>query len=614
MSNPPPHSLRLASARPQGLESERSNDFALEAAVEHGLRIQAELQARLHREEVERRAAEVQRLERAVADIESRLAEHQQLLAAEREGAAATMHAAAQEKSHLSAEVSLCHSRIDSLHRELIAANSGAAAALARRLRTLRARLAPNGTTRDRAARLFIKGLRSLVGQGPLTTARKSLAWTRRKLAPASIAPQPSATSPVAICEPPAPPHQPAPAPTPSAPAATFRQPSAVDPDYAAWIAENEPSAAQLEQQKAASLTLGYRPLISVLTPVYNTPASILSATIRSLQEQTYDRWELILADGGSSRPETHETLLHFGTTDPRVRVVFLEQNGGISNNSNACLEAARGDFVALLDHDDIIPPFALFEVAQALNADRHIDFIYSDKDMCSEDGATRFGPLFKPAWSPDQMLSANYLTHFCVTRTNLAREIGGFRACTDGAQDWDYFLRVVERTSNITHIPRVHYHWRLWSSSVSSGIGAKPYALAAQVRSIEEHFARTGTKAKIELAADTTLHLRRLPSSRRSVSIVLSTRGVTGAIPAWIDRLETLRKSSPFQDEFELVVAHYGPITQPVEDYYTSIAGVPRLTIVSQPALGRLAATPVCGEKPRTEPFRADSPPDRIH
>jgi cellulose synthase/poly-beta-1,6-N-acetylglucosamine synthase-like glycosyltransferase len=614
MSNSTSPSIRIAAASPSPLPDQladaASTNFALEAAVEHGLRVQAQLQARLNRDEVERRnselaarAATVRHLEQALADLESRLAEQSRLLESERNGAAGL----AQERSQLAAEVGVCRARIESLQQELIVTNSGAAAALTRRLRAVRTRLAPTGTTRDRATRLFIKGLRSLAGQGPLTTARKSVAWTRRKLSSGSA---PRATPAIhAIPAPAAAPEAPVSvAPVPSQPpqpacdiyTAPFCHPAAVHADYADWIAENEPTLAELEHQKTAALAMGYRPLISILTPVFNTPTAILTATIRSLQEQTYDRWELILADGGSTRPETRETLMHFGLSDSRVRVVFLEKNGGISNNSNACLEAARGDFVALLDHDDIIAPFALYEVARALNDRRDLDFLYSDKDMCSEDGATRFGPLFKPTWSPDQMLSANYLTHFCVTRTSLARELGGFRECTDGAQDWDYFLRVVERTANIAHIPKVLYHWRLWSSSVSSGIGAKPYALAAQLRSIEEHFARTGTKAKLELLPDTTIHLRRHPESKHSTTVVLATRGVRGAVPAWIERLETLRQSSRFHDDFELIVAHYGTVTQPVADYYASITTTPHVTIVTDPTLGRMALLNLAATKAR--------------
>jgi GT2 family glycosyltransferase len=565
-------------------------DYFLEAAVEHALRVQAELQARLIREDLERKSAESAHFGREAAQVrdevsrmQAQLAAVNQTLEGERGGTARLQ----QEKVHLQNEIAAGQARIEALQSELIRTNSGAAAAVARRLRSLRTAVAPVGTQRDRAARLVVKGLRSLVGQGVLPTLRKSAGWTRRRLA-RSAAPQ-LVISPAPVS---APAPAPAPAPTVAASPEPVRKLTAPpDLEFSRWIAENEPSPADLSAQKATSLALGYRPLISVLTPVFNTPPDILIATIRSLQDQTYDRWELILADGGSTRPETRETLLKFGTEDSRVRVAFLEKNGGISNNSNACLDAARGDFVALLDHDDTIAPFALFEVALALNANRDLDFIYSDKDMLSEDGSHRFGPLFKPAWSPEQMLSANYLTHFCITRTSLAREIGGFRECTDGAQDWDYFLRIVERTSQIAHIPKVLYHWRLWSSSVSSGIGAKPYALAAQVRSLEEHFARTGTKATVELAADTTLHVHRHPDSCHSVTIVLATRGHLGTLPAWIDRLQQLRRSARPGDSLDLVIAHYGTLTQPVEDFYSNLAAEHGVTIVADPCISRQAA-----------------------
>ena len=161
----------------------------------------------------------------------------------------------------------------------------------------------------------------------------------------------------------------------------------------------------------------------------------------------------------------------------------LLAENLGISGNSNRALALASGDFVGLLDHDDTLTPFALYEAVKVINEKPDVDFIYSDKDLLNERGE-RVLPLFKPRWSPDPMLSANYVTHFCVMRTEHLRAIGGWRVETDGAQDWDLFLRVIERSRRIEFIDKVLYHWRMIETSVAfGGLLAKPYAARASWR-----------------------------------------------------------------------------------------------------------------------------------
>ncbi|HEV2827184.1 MAG TPA: glycosyltransferase, partial [Pyrinomonadaceae bacterium] len=225
----------------------------------------------------------------------------------------------------------------------------------------------------------------------------------------------------------------------------------AFDP-YSAWITQNEPSAAELKEQGAAALKFPYRPLISILTPVHNTPPELLRAAIESVLSQTYDHWELCIAIGKSDSDKLHGLLQDYAQRDKRIRIKLLENNLGISGNSNECLGMAEGEFIALLDHDDLLARPALFEVARLLNTDRTIDFIYSDRDLITEHGERRYDPFFKPDWSPEIMLCANYVTHFNVARKDLAVAIGGFDPSADGAQDWDFFLRLTERTSRVAH------------------------------------------------------------------------------------------------------------------------------------------------------------------
>lgn len=245
--------------------------------------------------------------------------------------------------------------------------------------------------------------------------------------------------------------------------------------------------------------TFTYTPLISIITPVYNTPLDVLIEMILSVRNQIYYNWELCIVNASPDNASINACLKFFQEFESRIKVINIESNLGISGNSNEGLKMAQGEFVALLDHDDLITPNALFEVVNTLQEDKlKYDFYYTDKDMLSEKTEQRLNSLFKPKWSPDIMYSANYLTHFCTIRKSLAEKINGFSPETDGSQDWDIFLRIVENTNKIHHIPHICYHWRILQTSVASGIGAKPYALDAQLKAIGNHFKRTGEKANV--------------------------------------------------------------------------------------------------------------------
>jgi glycosyltransferase involved in cell wall biosynthesis len=274
---------------------------------------------------------------------------------------------------------------------------------------------------------------------------------------------------------------------------------------YEAWIRENEPDSLELQIQRRMSATFSFRPLVSVLMPVYKVPVPVLRDTIDSVFAQTYDNWELCVTVPAADNEEGRAYLEKVAREDQRVRLQILDRNEGISGNSNQALNLATGEFLALLDHDDQLAPFALFEVVQLLNQQPDANFIYSDKDQITEDGSQRLLPLFKPEWSPEIMLNANYLTHLCVMRTAHVREIGGWRAATDGAQDWDLFLRVIHRFGNVKHIPKVLYHWRQIATSVASqGLDAKPYAAMGQVGSVASYCQAIGLKnAEVKHAED---------------------------------------------------------------------------------------------------------------
>jgi hypothetical protein len=263
---------------------------------------------------------------------------------------------------------------------------------------------------------------------------------------------------------------------------------------YQEWILLNEPNDSDINNQKKQSDLFIKRPLISIVTPVFNPPVDVLDDLIKSVLDQTYSNFELCLGDFGDSL-EVKSLLLNYSSIDKRIKYKSFKDNLGISGNSNQILKGmVKGEYIALLDHDDTLSPDALYENVKAIN-DGDYDFIYSDKDKIDIAG-NRFEPLFKPQFSPEMMLNINYLTHLNVMRTSIIRKIGGWDSKTDGAQDWDIFLRFVDFSDKIFHIPKILYHWRVIASSTAMSIETKPYALAGQRLAAKKHLDKNNTKA----------------------------------------------------------------------------------------------------------------------
>ena len=223
-------------------------------------------------------------------------------------------------------------------------------------------------------------------------------------------------------------------------------------------------SAEELEAQRNDPPEAG---LISVVIPVWNTDPDMLEELLDTLQSQSYMNFEAVLYDGASTRPETVETLAVRSKTEPRFRVVRGEENRGISGNTNEAIRLARGEYVALCDHDDLLSPDALWRMAEVI-VEKHPDMIYSDEDRVTEGGRRHMDPHYKPDYCPDNLVSDNYICHLAVIRRTLLEEVGGLRTGFDGSQDHDLFLRIAEKTDRIEHIPRVLYSWREVSSSKS--------------------------------------------------------------------------------------------------------------------------------------------------
>ncbi len=284
--------------------------------------------------------------------------------------------------------------------------------------------------------------------------------------------------------------------------------------EYGAWILAHEiPVDRKGPVAKTPSRADDETPLVSVVVPVYRVKTKFLVRTLESLASQTFKDWEACLASADPDDLENRRILEEWAARDSRFRVTFLPHNLGISGNSNAALHMARGEFVALLDHDDELTPFALQRMAEAIAATPDADFLYSDKDCIDEASTLRQSALFKPQWSPEILFSVNYLTHFNLLRRSIVTEIGGFRPETDGAQDWDIFLRVCEKARQIVRVPGVHYHWRIHAASTSTGIAAKPYALDGQRRALQDHVSRLKLPAQVVPSEDSGFHLQWLPS-----------------------------------------------------------------------------------------------------
>ena len=311
---------------------------------------------------------------------------------------------------------------------------------------------------------------------------------------------------------------------------------------YANWILLNEPSSADLAIQRQNSLRFSFRPKISILVPVYKVSRTVLSDTIDSVRHQTYDHWELCIVHAVPDAADQRAWLATLAASDGRIKVKFLDSNLGISGNSNRALAMSTGEFLALLDHDDTLAPFALFEVVERLNRDPLLDFIFSDKDQLSEDGRRRMEPLFKPAWSPELILCANYLTHLCVLRTERVRSIGGWRSETDGAQDWDLFVRAIDDAQRVAHIPKILYHWRRVSTSVSAnGFEAKPYAAAAQLATIQDCLQHRQWDATAVFSSSGIIQLRWNMEQRPRAAVITVSSDARQDIPSSDPAIELL-------------------------------------------------------------------------
>ena len=320
--------------------------------------------------------------------------------------------------------------------------------------------------------------------------------------------------------------------------------------------------------------------LISVLMPTYNTEPQWLIEAIESVRRQIYPHWELCIVDDASTDRVIRALLEGYAMEEPRIKVVFREKNGHISAASNDALKLVTGEWVALLDHDDLLAEHALFWVADAINQHPQARLIYSDEDKINEKGK-RFQPYFKCDWNVDLFYSHNLITHLGVYRTDLVREIGGFREGFEGAQDYDLALRSVEKIAlhEIHHIPRVLYHWRVHNESTAQALTAKPYALLAGERALNEHLQRQGVKATAKLVGHGYRVSYALPEDPPMVSLIIPTRNGVHLLTQCVDSI--LQKT--LYPNYEILIVDNGSDEREAVRYLKSLKYEPRVRILRE-------------------------------
>lgn len=309
--------------------------------------------------------------------------------------------------------------------------------------------------------------------------------------------------------------------------------------EYDQWRLRHEPVEADLIRMRTESRAWMDRPLISIVMPTYNPELDWIRPAVESVIAQTYENWELCIADDASTAPHVAAILAGYAAGNPRIKVVMRPQNGGIAAASASALALATGDFIALLDHDDTLREHALHSVVETINAAPDTDIVYSDEDLLLADG-TRGRPFFKPDYSPDLLLAVNYMCHFLVIRRSVVEAAGGFRTGFDGAQDHDLLLRATEKARRVGHVPDVLYSWRQVPGSVALSSNAKMYAYEAGKRAVEEALQRRRLAGRVSLGRQLgTYHVRLRISDQPHVAIVIPTRDRVDLLRSCVESIE---------------------------------------------------------------------------
>lgn len=336
--------------------------------------------------------------------------------------------------------------------------------------------------------------------------------------------------------------------------------------EYKIWFTKHYPNKTIISGQKHQQKHLKRRPLISIIVPTYNTNLVHLRECIKSVVNQSYDNWQLCIADDASKNQEVVAVIEEYCKSDKRISLVKRKKNGHICEASNSALVIAKGEYIALLDHDDILWPNALFEVVKSLNENPDTDFVYTDEDKIDENGKEHIEPFFKPDWSPEFLRSINYITHFAVLRRSLVEKVGGFRAGYEGTQDWDLFLRISRQTNKIIHIPKVLYSWRKSDNSTAQVPSSKNYAYINQKKALMDDVKQRGYDADISWQIPFSMwKVRYKVKNNPMVSIIIPTKDQY----AYIQRcLESINQNPGYKNT-EVIIADTGSSDPKVWELY---------------------------------------------
>lgn len=345
---------------------------------------------------------------------------------------------------------------------------------------------------------------------------------------------------------------------------------------YKEWIQKYGVKQEELEEQR--NTTFAYQPTFSIVIPLYNTRPKYLKEMVDSIIGQTYTNWQLCLADASEDKSLLSPYLKEYAQKDSRIEYKELEENKGISKNTNAAIEMATGDFIVLADHDDIMPANALFECARALNEDATIDIIYSDEDKVDMSGKKYFEPHFKSDFNIDLLCSMNYICHLFVVKKEIIEEVGMLRSEFDGAQDHDFILRCTEVARNIKHIPKILYHWRCHINSTASNPESKMYAFEAGRKAVQEHYDRIGIPAEVEHGQFYGMYKTKfLWEGQPLISIVIPNKDHVDDLKKCMDSIE---EKSTYRN-FEFVIVENNSTEQETFEYYKEIEEKENVTVL---------------------------------
>lgn len=346
--------------------------------------------------------------------------------------------------------------------------------------------------------------------------------------------------------------------------------------DYEKWFSNHKASKEELNKQK--KYKFNYEPKISIIVPTYKTPEKFLKEMVDSVIGQTYSNWELCIGDGSKDDDTVENTLKKNYANESRVKFNILDDNLGISGNTNAALELATGEYIALLDHDDLLAPEALYEIVKRIN-ETNAEVVYTDEDKISMDLKTHFQPHFKPDFNLDLLRSNNYICHFFVVKRSIVDIVGGFRSEHDGSQDYDFIFRCTHAANKVEHIPRILYYWRMHQNSVAENPQSKMYAFDAGKRAIEENLRVCGLDGEVSHTDYLGFYrVKYAIKGEPKISIVIPNKDEKNTLKKCVDSI--IEKST--YTNYEIIIVENNSTTKEIFDYYKEIEKINNIKVVN--------------------------------